>query len=63
MSPLSFTSRLDEETKERLAIEEAIKEADKGMFVSSSAIKQWLGSWGTDNELTAPKPDVFLKAK
>ena len=41
------------------AIDEAVKEADKGVFVSHEAVSDWLGSWGTDSELAAPKPDVF----
>lgn len=41
------------------AIEEAIKEADEGVFVSGEAVMKWMESWGTDNELPMPEPDVF----
>lgn len=41
------------------AINDAVKEADKGVFVSQEAVSDWLTSWGTENELPAPKPDVF----
>lgn len=44
------------------AIDEAIKEADDtGEFVSWEATKRWMDSWGTDNELSPPEPDIFLK--
>jgi RHH-type transcriptional regulator, rel operon repressor / antitoxin RelB len=41
------------------AIDEAVLEADKGVFVSNEAVTEWLKSWGTTHELPAPKPDVF----
>lgn len=41
------------------AIQEAKMEADKGVFVSQEAISDWLDSWGTENELEAPEPDIF----
>lgn len=41
------------------AIQEAKKEADKGVFVSQDAIIDWLDSWGSDNELPAPNADIF----
>ena len=44
------------------AIDEAIKEADEtGEFVSWEATKRWMNSWGTNNELPPPEPDIFLK--
>lgn len=44
------------------AIDEAVKEADEtGEFVSWDAVKNWLNSWGTDNPLPPPEPDIFLK--
>ncbi len=54
---------LDNRNYERLAIQEAVKEADKGVFVSSKSMRAWMASWGTDDELAPPKPDVFLKEK
>lgn len=41
------------------AIQEAKKEADKGVFVSQEAIFDWLDSWGSENELQAPEADIF----
>ncbi|MBA3448522.1 MAG: CopG family transcriptional regulator [Pseudaminobacter sp.] len=41
------------------AIDEAIEEADKGVFISGDAVDRWLASWGTDNVLPMPKPDIF----
>lgn len=41
------------------AIPAAKQEADKGVFVSQEAVIDWLDSWGSDNELPAPKADIF----
>jgi predicted transcriptional regulator len=41
------------------AIDEAIKEADEGVFISGEAVDRWLTSWGTDNVLPMPEPDIF----
>lgn len=44
------------------AIDEAIKEADEtGEYVSWEATLAWMKSWGTDDELPPPKPDIFTK--
>ena len=51
---------LDAKEFKRLAIEAALAEADKGVFVSSEAVHRWMESWDTDNELPMPEPDVFL---
>ena len=42
-------------------IRDAMAEADKGVFVSQEAVHNWMDSWDSDNELTLPEPDVFLK--
>jgi len=40
----------------------AFKQADEtGEWVSNEAVMKWLESWGTDNELPPPKPDIFRK--
>lgn len=44
-------------------LQEAAKEADKGVFVSGQAVNQWLESWGTDNETQVPKADTSLNQK
>lgn len=41
------------------AIEEGEREADEGVFVSGEAVIRWLQSWGTENELPPPEPDIF----
>ena len=43
----------------RSAIEEAVKEADKGVFISSQAMNNWMDSWESDEELPVPEPDIF----
>jgi predicted transcriptional regulator len=43
----------------RAAIAEAAAEADKGIFISREAMDRWVSSWGTENELDPPEPDIF----
>lgn len=45
---------------EQALMRERIAEADKGVFISSEAMLRWIESWGTENELPPPEPDVFL---
>mgnify|MGYP003553343277 CR=1 FL=1 len=42
------------------AIDEALAEADKGVFISGEAVIEWLESWGTDYVKPMPAPDIFL---
>jgi RHH-type rel operon transcriptional repressor/antitoxin RelB len=44
-------------------LQEAAKEADKGVFVSEEAVDAWLSSWGKDDELPMPKADTRLKKR
>jgi len=44
--------------EKRDAIETALKQAEEGKFISSSAMHQWMDSWDTDEELALPKPDI-----
>ena len=43
------------------AIDEALAEADKGVFVSGEAVVDWLKSWGSESPKPAPEADVFPK--
>jgi chitodextrinase len=45
------------------AIDEALAEADKGVFVSGEAVIEWLESWGTDNVKPSPEPDIFPRKR
>lgn len=42
-------------------IKEALKEAEKGAFISQEAMEKWVDSLGSDKELPPPQPDVFHK--
>lgn len=53
----------DASDAKRRIIEEAISEADKGVFISEEAMTKWVLSWDTDNELPMPEPDIFLNPK
>jgi RHH-type transcriptional regulator, rel operon repressor / antitoxin RelB len=40
--------------------EAALREADEsGEYISNEAMEKWMMSWGTENELPPPEPDVF----
>jgi predicted transcriptional regulator len=53
---------LQAKTAKRKAIEKAVEEADKGIFISEGAVNAWVDSWGTENELPVPEPDIFPDA-
>jgi len=39
-------------------LDEAVADAQSGYGHSSEQIHRWMRSWGTDNELPAPEPDI-----
>ena len=42
----------------------AFKEAEEsGEWISQEAMEKWLMSWGTDNVLPPPEPDIFERPK
>lgn len=43
----------------RAAIDAALGEADRGVFVSEAAVEAWIDSWGGAAERPFPEPDVF----
>jgi predicted transcriptional regulator len=55
----AIRSHIGAKEAERAAIEAAVLEADKGVFISEAAFTAWVSSWDTDNELPPPKPDIF----
>ena len=52
---------LEAKAAKRRLIEEAVAEADKGVFISEENMNAWVESWDTGNELPEPEPDVFSK--
>ena len=44
-------------------LQQAVSEAEQGVFVSEEAVDAWLNSWGTDDELPAPGADVQRKKR
>ncbi len=44
-------------------LHEAIKEADKGVFVSHEAMLEWADALGTRKETAPPKPDLPTRKK
>lgn len=59
----AIKSFLQAKEAKRKAIDEAIKEADKGVFYSQEAVHTWVDSWGKGNDVPIPEPDVFLNKK
>lgn len=49
---------LDAKDYKRQCLREAIAEADKGAFISEERMDAWVDSWGTENELPFPEPDI-----
>jgi predicted transcriptional regulator len=58
-SQRDYASFLRRSEAERRLMDERIAEADKGIFISAEAMHRWVESWGTDNELPPPEPDIF----
>ena len=56
----AIESYLEIRQSEREVLKQRIAEADKGVFISGEAMHRWIESWGTENELPPPEPDVFL---
>ncbi|WP_105437302.1 CopG family ribbon-helix-helix protein [Neorhizobium sp. T25_13] len=52
---------LESQAAKRLQLEQAIASADEGTFVSSEKMADWIASWGSENELPEPEPDIFTK--
>ena len=50
---------LDAQEHERNIMRRRNIEADKGVFISGEAMAAWVDSWGTNEELPPPAPDVF----
>lgn len=50
---------LDAQESRRRAIEEAMAEADEGVFISGEAMAAWMDSWDTPGELPPPEPDIL----
>ena len=55
----AVASYVEERRRYLEAIDEAVREADEGVFVSGSAVEAWLNSWGKAEPLPAPEPDIF----
>lgn len=58
-----YASFLGRSEAERRLLAERLAEADKGVFISAEAMHRWIESWGKENELPPPEPDVFLKPR
>ena len=58
----AIKNMLDAKAAKRRMIEEAMTEADKGIFISEEKLMAWFQSLGTDHELPEPAPDIFPKS-
>ena len=54
----AIEAMLRSRAEKRAAIQSAVAEAEKGVFISQEAMDAWVASWGTDAELPPPEPDI-----
>jgi predicted transcriptional regulator len=54
----AITSFLDKQAYKQSCIEEAVKEADKGFFISEQSMLSWMELLETDPDAPAPQPDI-----
>ena len=60
----TLESYVDEKVRFYRELDEAIREADEsGEWISHEKMCAWLESWGTENELPPPEPDIFTNRK
>jgi predicted transcriptional regulator len=50
---------VDEHRAYKAAVQEALAEADKGVFISGEAIHAWLDELRTNPDAVDPDPDIF----
>jgi predicted transcriptional regulator len=55
----AITDMLAAKQAKAQAIEQALAEAEKGVFISEKAMTRWVDSWTEDQELPFPEPDIF----
>lgn len=61
MASQAIKTWLDHQAAKRQAISAALREADKGRFVSRKAMADWVESWGQAEEL--PKPEIDISGR
>jgi predicted transcriptional regulator len=54
---------VDERRTYQAAIDEAIIEADKGVFISGEKVFAWLDELRTNPDAPAPEPDIFPETR
>lgn len=50
---------VEKRSKKLRAIQDGKEDIKSGVFHSGEQIIEWLDSWGSENELSSPKPDLF----
>ncbi len=54
----AIRSMLEAKAAKRAVIEAALEQADRGKFISAEAMNDWIDSWDTEDEVSAPKADI-----
>lgn len=54
----AIRSMLEAKAAKRAAVEAALKQAERGRFISAEAMNDWIDSWDQENEGPAPKADI-----
>lgn len=57
----AIKSYLETSEQKRKAVNTALKQAQKGKFISSKSMHAWVDSWGTKKEIAPPDEDIALK--
>ncbi|MEP0188785.1 MAG: hypothetical protein ABJE00_00090 [Erythrobacter sp.] len=54
----AIRAMLESKAAKRAAIEIAFERADQGEFISAEAMNDWIDSWDTEDEDSAPEADI-----
>ena len=55
----AIRAMLEAKEAKRHAIDAALEEAEKGVFISEDTISAWIDSWDSENELPVPGADIL----
>ncbi len=54
---------IESQNEKRAQLVNAMAAAEEGVFISGEKMAAWISSWGTENELPEPEPDIILEPR
>jgi len=60
LAQMAIAEYLDRRQIKRSLVSEALAQAEADEFISDEAMSAWVNSWGEDDELPVPSPDIKL---